>query len=316
MKFATACALASAVLFGGLGACGDSSDSAPSDQAGAGGAAAGAGGSGASGGSGGSTGGTGAHAGSGGSTGGTGAHAGSGGSTGGTGASGPSGGSGGSGGSTDGTGASAGASGSCADPTDHTGDATYYDFADGSGNCGFPATPNDLDVGAMNHVDYQGSAACGMCAHVVGPKGEVTVRIVDQCPECLQGAIDLSPQAFGKIAEMSAGRVTIHWRYVPCNVQGPVIYHFKDGANQWWTAVQMRNHRFGIATFEYQDSNGTFQSVPRVDYNYFLASSGMGPGPYTFRVTDVWGHVVQDSGIGLHADTDVSGQGQFPACGN
>ena len=64
--------------------------------------------------------------------------------------------------------------------TVHTGEGTYYTFADGAGNCMFPATPDDLDIGAMNHDDYAGSAACGRCAHVVGAQGELTIRIVDQ----------------------------------------------------------------------------------------------------------------------------------------
>ena len=36
----------------------------------------------------------------------------------------------------------------------HTGEATYYNEADGGGNCSFDPTPQDLMVGAMNHTDY------------------------------------------------------------------------------------------------------------------------------------------------------------------
>ncbi|MEJ7731391.1 MAG: hypothetical protein WKG00_19515 [Polyangiaceae bacterium] len=43
---------------------------------------------------------------------------------------------------------------SCGESPLRTGEATYYDFADGSGNCSFPATPEDLRVAAMNAVDY------------------------------------------------------------------------------------------------------------------------------------------------------------------
>ena len=136
----------------------------------------------------------------------------------------------------------------CGDAEMRTGEATYYDFADGSGNCSFPATPDDLMVGAMNHVDYAGSAVCGSCAEVTGPDGAVTVRIVDQCPECPQGDIDLSPEAFVKIVALEKGRVPITWRYVPCATSGPLVYHFKDGSNPWWTAVQIRNHTLAIAT--------------------------------------------------------------------
>jgi expansin (peptidoglycan-binding protein) len=196
----------------------------------------------------------------------------------------------------------------------HTGEGTYYTFADGSGNCMFPATPNDLDIGAMNQTDYAASAACGMCAQVAGPDGTLTIRIVDRCPECKPGDIDFSPSAFAKLAALSRGRVPIQWTYVPCAVSGPIVYHFKDGSNQWWTAVQIRNHRFGISAFEYLDGNGQWQSVPRLDYNYFVAASGMGPGPYTVRVTDVNGATLEDSGVVLTPDGDCVGTNQFPDC--
>ncbi|MEZ4225593.1 MAG: expansin EXLX1 family cellulose-binding protein [Polyangiaceae bacterium] len=203
----------------------------------------------------------------------------------------------------------------CGGAAKHSGEATYYTFADGSGNCSFDPTPQDLMVGAMNHTDYQASAACGACATLQGPQGQVTVRIVDRCPECPQGDIDLSPEAFAKIADISKGRVPISWQYVPCSVSGPVVYRFKEGSNQWWTAVQVRNHKHAIAKLEYEQSPGKFVAVAREDYNYFVEPSGMGPGPYTFRVTDVYGHTLTDSGIAHKEAAEVPGSAQFPNCG-
>ena len=52
-----------------------------------------------------------------------------------------------------------------------------------------------------------------------------------------------------------------------------------------------------------------------MDYNYFVEAGGMGPGPYTFRVTDVYGNVVEDQGIQHVENGDVPGQSQFPPCG-
>jgi expansin (peptidoglycan-binding protein) len=204
----------------------------------------------------------------------------------------------------------------CDAPATHAGEATYYDFADGSGNCSFPAmpaTPGGLMVGAMNAVDYAGSAVCGSCVRIDGPDGSVDVRIVDQCPECPQGDIDLSPEAFAEIAAIEQGRVDIEWTYIPCPVDGPVVYHFKDGSNQWWTAVQLRNHRHAIESFEVLEGDA-WVDVPRVDYNYFVKDTGMGEGPLSFRVTDVVGNVLEDSGIPLLADADAPGSMQFPAC--
>ncbi len=126
--------------------------------------------------------------------------------------------------------------------------------------------------------------------------------------------IDFSPSAFAKLDDMAKGRIPITWTYVACDVTGPLVYHFKDGSNPWWTAVQIRNHRYGIAEFAYVDDSGAWVDVPRLDYNYFVAASGMGPGPYRFRVTDVNGAVIEDTGVPLVVDGDSIGTNQFPAC--
>ncbi|MCA9521079.1 MAG: hypothetical protein KC609_08905 [Myxococcales bacterium] len=197
---------------------------------------------------------------------------------------------------------------------EHDGEGTYYVEADGSGNCGFPATPNDLMVGAMNQTDYQDSAVCGSCVHIVGPKGEIDVRIVDRCPECAPGDIDLSPSAFDRIAEHSAGRVPIRWWRVPCEVSGPIRYHYKDGSNPWWLAVQIRNHRHPIATVEYRAADGRFVEMERTTYNYFLEPKGLGDGPYHFRVTDIFGQQIEDANLPFKENTEYSSSSQFPAC--
>ena len=193
----------------------------------------------------------------------------------------------------------------------HSGEGTYY-YATGAGNCMFPATPNNLMVAAMNHTDYANAALCGAFIRVDGPNGSVIVRIVDRCPECAPGDVDLSVEAFGSIADIPAGRVPITWQLISYPVVGPIIYQFKDGSSQWWTAVQIRNHRNPIATVEFRNSQGVYVQVPRQPYNYFVQLSGMGPGPYTFRVTDVLGNVIVDSGIPLVANGEVPGAAQFP----
>jgi len=203
----------------------------------------------------------------------------------------------------------------CADaPLIHAGEATYYTFASGAGSCMFDATPNDLMIGAMNRTDYEGSKVCGECVSLTGPKGTIVIRIVDLCPECPKGNVDLSPSAFAAIGDINLGHVPITWHLIPCGVDGPIVYHFKDGSNPWWTAVQVRNHRNPVFSLEYLTPQGTFKQVNRLDYNYFVEPSGMGAGPYTFRVTDVYGHVLVDSSIVHVENGSVPGHGQFSSC--
>ena len=203
--------------------------------------------------------------------------------------------------------------GATCDANVHMGKATYY-AADGSGNCSFDATPGDPLVAAMNTTDYAASAVCGACVAIDGPDGSITVRIVDRCPECPQGNIDLAEGAFPMIADKQLGIVPISWQYVSCPVAGNLVYHFKEGSNQWWTAVQVRNHRNAIAKFEYRAMDNTWKDVARVDYNFFIDESGMGPGPYDFRVTDVAGNTLEDHGVPFIEAGDSPGAGQFPAC--
>src|SRR5689334_14417311 len=74
--------------------------------------------------------------------------------------------------------------------SEQKGIATFYD-ATGAGNCSYDPG-GDLMVAAMNREQYDNSAACGQCVDIVGPKGNVRVRIVDQCPDCDKGHLDLS----------------------------------------------------------------------------------------------------------------------------
>jgi expansin (peptidoglycan-binding protein) len=193
----------------------------------------------------------------------------------------------------------------------HTGIATYYD-ATGDGACMFGPSPNDLMVAAMNAEEYDHSAYCGAFLKVTGTKGTVVVRVVDLCPECKAGHLDLSPEAFAMIDDLYKGRVPITWQVVSPELIGPIAYHFKDGSNQWWTAVQIRNHRNPIARLEYFDG-AQWITVPRTDYNYFVQTNpGMGLGTFRFRVMDSYGNTLEDSGIPLLVDGTVDGSGQFP----
>jgi expansin (peptidoglycan-binding protein) len=194
----------------------------------------------------------------------------------------------------------------------HQGIATYYQ-ATGAGACMFDPSPNDLRVAAMNAVEYDNAAVCGAYVLVAGPQGAVTVRIVDLCPECRAGHLDLSREAFSSIGDLPEGVIPVTWQMVSPPLSGPIAYHFKDGSNQWWTAVQIRNHRNPVARLEYRRTDGSWAAVPRTDYNYFVQTNpGMGVGPYTLRVTDWYGNQLTDSGIPHVENGSVNGSGQFP----
>lgn len=174
------------------------------------------------------------------------------------------------------------------------GEATRYD-ADGTGSCSFEAAA-DRRVAAISAADYAKAAWCGACVEVSGPKGRAVVRIVDRCPACKTGDLDLSREAFAAIAAPAAGRVAIEWSSVPCDVTGPIEYRLKDGSNAFWTAIQLRNHRYAIASVDARDPAG-WRPLSRTAYNYFVATGGLGRAPLALRIADVRGQVIEDEGV-------------------
>ena len=167
-------------------------------------------------------------------------------------------------------------------------------------------------VGAINDADYNNALVCGSFVQVSGPNGSVIIRIVDRCPECLEGDIDLSQEAFSKIADPVLGRVQITWKYIAGDVTGNIRYRFKEGSHEWWTAVQILNHRHPVEKVEMLSAEGNWILLIRASYNYFIQSSGMGPGPYTIRVTDIFGQTVTDTNINFLPGGIVEAVSQFP----
>jgi expansin (peptidoglycan-binding protein) len=187
---------------------------------------------------------------------------------------------------------------------------TFYD-ATGAGNCSFAPSPQDMDVAAMNIGQYQAGAVCGTCVEIEGPKGNLRVRIVDSCPDCeTKGHLDLSREAFAKLANPIDGRVKVRWRLVTCAVQGPIRYHLKEGSSQWWTAIQVLNHRVPVTKLEYWKNNA-WVPVKREPYNYFVEPSGMGTGPIKVRVTASDGQTLEDTLPGAASNKFYDGAAQF-----
>lgn len=102
-----------------------------------------------------------------------------------------------------------------------TGDATFYNT--GMGACGVQSQDSDMIV-ALAAPDFDPTSPGGnpnknsLCGTsiLVSYKGgpEVACKILDRCPECAHGAIDLSPAAFKAMgADANAGRVPVTWRY-------------------------------------------------------------------------------------------------------
>ncbi|WP_307871129.1 expansin EXLX1 family cellulose-binding protein [Micromonospora sp. C51] len=187
----------------------------------------------------------------------------------------------------------------------HKGKATFYDSKGAGGNCSYPAAPADRRYVALGPSEYADGAACGGYLEVTGPKGTVRVMVMDQCPECAPGHLDLSREAFARIADPVQGIVDVSYRLVvDPPLSGPLTFRIKEGASQWWFAVLVAGHGNPLRSVEVrQGSSGQWRAATRESYNYWLIDSGAGPGPYQIRVTDTRGHRVTATGIRMAPGT-------------
>lgn len=205
------------------------------------------------------------------------------------------------------------------DTTWFTGEGTQYGGVAGSngGNCGIWVDEDDIYTCALNHSQYDSSMACGACIHVYGPIGDVTIKVVDRCPECKPGDIDFSTGSFVKVATLEAGRVPIKWQFVPCalSAEKPNIRVFYDaGISPYYFKAMFSNLYVALQKVEFLDNDGNWVPIHREMYNYFVYPSGLGGsqvGPYTFRLTSWTGEQVVAENIEAEADKEFDLGVQF-----
>ena len=175
--------------------------------------------------------------------------------------------------------------------------ATHYVLT-GLPNCSYSPPADGLYV-ALSAPEYAGAADCGGYLEVSGPDGSVRVKVIDQCPECAAGHIDLSEAAFARLAPLPAGLVNVSYTLLadPA-LPGPVAVEVKQGSSQYWLALLADNTGNPLTEVQVETSSG-WLSLERASYNYWIAASGAGQGPFTVRLTDTQGHQVTVSGITL-----------------
>jgi len=223
-------------------------------------------------------------------------------------------GSGGSGGSGSGSVAAAGSgsaplAGRIAPGRTYQGVATAYDIGDGNGACLFGAT-SDTMTAAMNTADYETSKACGAYVRVKAGGAAITVRITNECPApCAPGQLDLSQQAFSKLAALSVGRLPITWSLVSPGIDGNLSVRYKTGSSQYWCGIQVLNHRNPVARLEVR-SGGSWMRLARTGYNFFLSEQGAGCGG-SLRITDIYGEQLVVNGIAVKPDVAQGTNVQF-----
>jgi expansin len=149
--------------------------------------------------------------------------------------------------------------------TQTSGEATHYELAAGGmGNCSYPSPPAGQLYVALPPSEYGAAAACGSYLQVSGPDGSVTVEVVDQCPECQAGHIDLSEQAFARIAPLSAGLVPVSYHTIADPpLPAPLSMLVKTGSSAYYLALLPINNGNPLASVAVRQDSGGWQELAR-----------------------------------------------------
>lgn len=198
--------------------------------------------------------------------------------------------------------------------TVHSGFATFYGGGYEGGCAMLDPVSKDYWITAMNLPDWNNAELAGAYLEVTGELGTINVLVTDLLPEGAKGDLDLYTDAFPLIAPAEKGKVPVTWKILPLDTadDAPFTYKYKVGSTEFWCAIQVRNHRYPIEKLEYLNADGEFVELPRRNFNYFEAQSGLGKGPFTFRITDIYGQVVIDEDIPFTPDEMPQGHVQFP----
>ncbi|MFI6333717.1 expansin EXLX1 family cellulose-binding protein [Streptomyces sp. NPDC050535] len=188
--------------------------------------------------------------------------------------------------------------------------ATVYEAGVGDGACSYGPS-DDMMIAAMNTTDYEASKACGAHVLVRAANGaSVTVRITNECPlPCAPGQLDLSEQAFAKLAPISTGRIAVTWSLLSPSTSDTISIRYKNGSSPYWCGIQAIGHRNPLARLEVRTGGG-WRQLARTDYNYFLSPDGSGCGG-AIRLTDIYGERLTIDGIALRPEAVQSTRVQF-----
>jgi len=184
------------------------------------------------------------------------------------------------------------------------GRAYFYNPAPGPGACSLGPLPAGGMYVSLAPAQYDGGTACGSYLNVTGPDGTVRAEVADSCLGCTGGAIDLSRAAFSRIASLSAGIVTVSYVLAADpRLTGPLAVRVGATAPAAGLALQILSHGnplSGVAVAPDGPVRGAHWQDLRIGPSgYWMASGGVGPGPFLVRVTDVFGHRAVATGVRL-----------------
>lgn len=167
-----------------------------------------------------------------------------------------------------------------------TGDGTAYNLDSvPDGNCNLLSSAESVkrNYAALNTPQWNGLKHCGQCAQVrcidkrCKSRRTAIVQIVDRCPECKFGDLDLSPQVFTEITGSAPSRLKVSWEFVACpnSIAMPQPeFCLKPGSNGYWMAVQPLNFPSNVQSMKINGRSAVLD--PNQVDSYYFVGNGMG----------------------------------------
>ncbi|KUI58573.1 Expansin-like protein 1 [Cytospora mali] len=187
-----------------------------------------------------------------------------------------------------------------------SGNSTFYGGNLSGGMCSFTtmsSIPDGLYGTAFSGSAWDSAAECGP---------NPIPQVVDQCPECDEGHLDLFEDAFEQLGTKSEGIISTSYTKVPCGITSPIVLHNKSGTSAYWFSMQVVNHNEPISTLEVStDGGSTWSSTTRSEYNFFENASGFGTDTVDVRVTSTSGGTITVSGVSVASDSKVTASSNF-----
>ncbi|KAF5643247.1 Expansin 2 [Fusarium sp. NRRL 52700] len=194
-----------------------------------------------------------------------------------------------------------------------SGSSTFYGGNLAGGNCMFSTytLPSGILGTAFSGQKWDNAANCGACIEVTGPSGTIKAMIVDKCPECDPGHLDLFPNAF-KAVGGTDGIVKTSYKFVECGITTPLVLHNKEGTSANWFSIQVVNANEPVKSVQVSTDGGrTWKSTERKDYNFFENPAGFGKTSVDVKVTSSTGKSVVVKKVGVTAGAQYKASSNF-----
>jgi expansin (peptidoglycan-binding protein) len=135
---------------------------------------------------------------------------------------------------------------------------------------------------------------CDACIFVETARGKSALLRVVTYGDSSRNSVDVSPDAYALLNSGEYPR-TMSFRFAKCADSGKLLYEFKSGSHEDWTAFWVRNARVPLRSVEVMGTKHGYSVCRREGDGSLVDDRGFGKGTFAIRVTAIDGQVRTDS---------------------